>query len=202
MVTLASLMESGRLDARLRPARSGSVTHDRRRRVKLTCGRAGSTIRRNTVRAALASDRPPRTHADRLGRLWTLSSRVSVSCWRRSRRCRPGLDPLGNIGVVCAFGVHPLRVVLRGVVDRLLVGDRPDPLRAATRVADSVSDNPGMAMDAVHEALVLPYAAPRSGAKTLASAGTPVTHTHSLPLRLGADGVGAGGRAARGRPAA
>jgi two-component system NarL family sensor kinase len=94
------------------------------------------------------------------------------------------------IGVVCAFGVHPLRVILRGVVDRLLFGDRPDPLRAATRVADSVSDDPGIALNAVREALVLPYAALRSGGETLASAGTPVTHTRSLPLRLGADGVG------------
>jgi hypothetical protein len=38
-----------------------------------------------------------------------------------------------------AVGSHPLRVVLRGVVDEMLVGDRPDPLDAATRVA-SASD--------------------------------------------------------------
>ncbi|MBA3798879.1 MAG: hypothetical protein H0X18_07240, partial [Geodermatophilaceae bacterium] len=94
------------------------------------------------------------------------------------------------IGVVCAAGVHPLRVLLRGIVDQLLFGDRPDPLRAATRVADSVRDDPGLALDAVHEALVLPYAALRFADETLASAGTPVTHTRSLPLRLGADRVG------------
>lgn len=94
------------------------------------------------------------------------------------------------IGVVCAAGVHPLRVLLRGVVDQLLFGDRPDPLRAATRVADSVSDDPALALDAVREALVLPYAALRSEGKTLATAGTPVTHTHRLPLRLGTDSVG------------
>ena len=94
------------------------------------------------------------------------------------------------IGIICATGVHPLRVLLRGIVDQLLFGDRPDPLRAATRVADSVRDDPGLALDAVREALVLPYAALRFGDETLASAGTPVTHTHSLPLRLGADEVG------------
>lgn len=94
------------------------------------------------------------------------------------------------IGVVCATGVHPLRVLLRGVVDQLLFGDRPDPLRAATRVADSVSDDPGLALEAVREALVLPYVALRSAGETLASAGTPVTHTQHLPLRLGAARVG------------
>ena len=94
------------------------------------------------------------------------------------------------IGVVCAAGVHPLRVLLRGVVDQLLFGDRPDPLRAATRVADSVSDDPALALDAVREALLLPYAALRSNKKTLATTGTPVTHTRTLPLRLGTDGVG------------
>jgi signal transduction histidine kinase len=94
------------------------------------------------------------------------------------------------IGVVCAAGVHPLRVLLRGVVDQLLFGNRPDPLRAATRVADSVSDDPALALDAVREALVLPYASLRSEGKTLATAGTPVTHTRRLPLRLGTDGVG------------
>jgi two-component system, NarL family, sensor kinase len=94
------------------------------------------------------------------------------------------------IGVVCAAGVHPLRVMLRGVVDRVLFGDRPDPLRAATRVADSMGDDPALALDAVRKALVLPYAALRSGGETLASAGKAVTHTHRLPLRLGADGAG------------
>ena len=94
------------------------------------------------------------------------------------------------IGVACAAGVHPLRVLLRGVVDQLLFGDRPDPLRAATLVADSVSDDPALALDAVRESLVLPYAALRSEGKTLATAGTPVTHTHRIPLRLGTDTVG------------
>jgi signal transduction histidine kinase len=94
------------------------------------------------------------------------------------------------IGCLCAAGVHPLWVILRGVVDQLLFGDRPDPLRAATRVADSVSDDPALALDAVREALVLPYAALQSNGKTLAATGTPVTHTRRLPLRLGADGVG------------
>lgn len=94
------------------------------------------------------------------------------------------------IGVVCAAGVHPLRVLLRGVVDQLLFGDRPDPLRAATRVATSVGDDPTLALDALREALVLPYAALRAEGRPLAAAGTPVTHTRRIPLRLGGDSVG------------
>jgi signal transduction histidine kinase len=94
------------------------------------------------------------------------------------------------VGVACAVGVHPLRVLLRGIVDQLLFGHRPDPLRAATRVADSVSDDPALALDAVREALVLPYAALRSADETLATTGSRVTHVQSLPLRLGADSVG------------
>jgi signal transduction histidine kinase len=94
------------------------------------------------------------------------------------------------IGAVCAVGFHPLRVMLRGIVDQLLFGQRPDPLRAATRVADSVSDDPAIALDAVREALVLPYVALASGDEILASTGTRVTHLQAIRLRLGADSVG------------
>lgn len=95
--------------------------------------------------------------------------------------------------VVCAllaFGVRPLQVLLRGVVDQLLFGDRPDPLAAATSLADRIGDDPTLALDAIREALVLPYASLRSGGTVLASSGTEVTHTRTLPLRLGADAVG------------
>lgn len=91
---------------------------------------------------------------------------------------------------VLAFGVRPLQVLLRGVVDQLLFGDRPDPLAAATSVADRIGDDPALALAAVREALVLPYASIRAGGEVLASSGTEVTHTRVLPLRLGEDEVG------------
>lgn len=91
---------------------------------------------------------------------------------------------------VLAFGVRPLQVMLRGVVDQLLFGDRPDPLAAATSLADRIGDDPALALDAVREALVLPYASIRAGGEVLASSGTEVTHTRVLPLRLGEDEVG------------
>ena len=102
----------------------------------------------------------------------------------------PSPGALGLIGAVLALGFHPTLVVLRGVVDQLLFGDRPDPLQAATHVADQIGDDPVLALRAIREALVLPYASLRADGRTLATSGTEVTHTRTLPLRLGEDAVG------------
>lgn len=102
----------------------------------------------------------------------------------------PSPGSLGLIGAVLAFGFHPVLVMLRGVVDQLLFGDRPDPLQAATHVADQIGDDPVLALRAIREALVLPYASLRSDGKTLATSGTEVTHTRSLSLQLGGNAVG------------
>ncbi|RNL77737.1 sensor histidine kinase [Nocardioides marmorisolisilvae] len=91
---------------------------------------------------------------------------------------------------ILAFGVRPLQVILRGVVDQLLFGNRPDPLVAATSLADAIGDDPALALDAIREALLLPYACLKIGDTLLASSGTEVTHTRALPLRLGEDQVG------------
>lgn len=98
--------------------------------------------------------------------------------------------PVVVLCALLAFGVGPLQVMLRGVVDQLLFGDRPDPLAAATVLADRIGDDPALALDAVREALVLPYAGLRVDGTELASSGIEVTHTRTLPLRLGADEVG------------
>jgi two-component system NarL family sensor kinase len=95
--------------------------------------------------------------------------------------------PVAVLCALLAFGVHPLEVMLRGVVDQLLFGDRPDPLTAATGLADRIGDDPALALDAIREALVLPYAGLRVGTDLLASSGSEVTHTRVLPLRLGGD---------------
>ena len=91
---------------------------------------------------------------------------------------------------VLAFGVRPLQMLLRGVVDQLLFGDRPDPLSAATRVVDRVGDDPVLALQAIREALVLPFASLRVAGRTLATSGTEVTHVRTLPLQLGGNEVG------------
>jgi signal transduction histidine kinase len=80
--------------------------------------------------------------------------------------------------------------MLRGVVDEILFGDRPDPLDAAARVVGRVGDDPVLALRAIRESLVLPYASLSSGGVELASSGTAVTHVRRLALQLGEDGVG------------
>ena len=81
-------------------------------------------------------------------------------------------------------------VMLRGVVDQLLFGDRPDALTAASSLADQIGDDPVLALAAIREALVLPYASLRVADETLATSGSEVTHTRVLPLRLGRDLLG------------
>ncbi len=94
------------------------------------------------------------------------------------------------IGGALALGVHPLRVVLRGLVDELLFGDRPDPLTAATAVADRIGDDPVLALRAIREALVLPYASVSADGVELARSGTAVTDVRRFPLSLGGSSAG------------
>ena len=94
----------------------------------------------------------------------------------------PAVGVLAVVGVLVAVGFGPLQVMLRGVVDELLFGRRPDPLGAASRVAGHVGDDPVVALRVIREALVLPYAAVREQGRELAVSGTPDTHTRTFPL--------------------
>ena len=87
-----------------------------------------------------------------------------------------------SVGLGLAAGYQPLRVVLRGLIDELLFGQRPDPLVAATTVADRVGDDPLLALRAIREALLLPYASISTDGIELAASGTAVTETRRLPL--------------------
>lgn len=102
----------------------------------------------------------------------------------------PSPTAVAFIGLVLALGVHPLQVVLRGLIDEVLFGDRPDPLLAATAVADQIGDDPLLALRAIRGALALPYASISAGGVVLATSGTSVTETRRLPLSLGDDTVG------------
>ena len=141
-------------------------------------------------------DRPDRRTSSVGGRAHVRPSRSS-----RASRWRP--TPMVVLCALLAFGVRPLQVLLRGVVDQLLFGDRPDPLAAATSLADRIGDDPALALAAVREALVLPYASIRAGGEVLASSGTEVTHTRvaAAAARRGRGRRG-GRRAAGGRPRA
>jgi two-component system NarL family sensor kinase len=103
---------------------------------------------------------------------------------------QPPIGALAVLGGICAWGFHPATVMLRGVIDQLLFGDRPDPLRAATQVVDRIGEDPVLALRAIREALVLPYASLRADGRELASSGSAVTHTRALPLALGGDSIG------------
>ena len=94
------------------------------------------------------------------------------------------------IGLVLAAGWHPLRVMLRGLIDELLFGDRPDPLVAAAVVADRIADDPLLTLRAIREALVLPYASISANGSQLASSGRAVTEVVRLPLTLGENTIG------------
>ncbi len=93
---------------------------------------------------------------------------------------------LALLAALAATAYPPTRVVLRGVVDQLLFGERPDPLGAASAVAGRIGEDPLIALRAIRQALVVPYAALLVDGVPLAVSGTETTHTRTLDL----DGAG------------
>ncbi|WP_088313623.1 sensor histidine kinase [Kineosporia sp. R_H_3] len=95
------------------------------------------------------------------------------------------------LGLGCALAVRPSAVVLGRVLDRLLFGDRPDPLAAATRVAGGLGDDPVQALDVVRDALAVPWVALLAHDGTaLAASGSAVPSRYVVPLpATGPDGA-------------
>jgi two-component system, NarL family, sensor kinase len=98
---------------------------------------------------------------------------------------RPGLVALA--AALCAFTLHPTRIVLRRVLDELLFGGRPDALSAATDVAGVASADPSAALEVLRATLVLPYAVIMESDAEIATSGTPVAHTRRFALELSGD---------------
>ncbi len=94
----------------------------------------------------------------------------------------PNPGTLAVLAALVATAYHPTRAALRGVVDQLLFGDRPDPLGAASAVAGRIGDDPVLALRAIREALVLPYAALEVDDAPPVASGTPTTHTRTFDL--------------------
>lgn len=96
--------------------------------------------------------------------------------------------------IVIAVVFNPVRVRLQGVVDRLFYGDRGDPVRAISRVGQRLLETDGadksLTLDAVREALRLPYAELSADGATVASSGQPTERVHSVSLRLGDEQLG------------
>ncbi|MEJ3749479.1 histidine kinase, partial [Actinomycetes bacterium KLBMP 9797] len=66
---------------------------------------------------------------------------------------------LGLIAAACAMGYAPVSRLLRQVMELLLFGARSDPIQAASRVGERLSDDPVPALRSLRESLALPYAA-------------------------------------------
>ena len=102
----------------------------------------------------------------------------------------PAVGALAVVGALAATTFHPLQVALRGVIDELLFGRRPDPLGAAGEVAVRMGEDPQHALDAIREALVLPFAELTVDDAVVAVSGERVAHTRALPLTLADSRVG------------
>jgi two-component system, NarL family, sensor kinase len=102
----------------------------------------------------------------------------------------PSVGGLAVLAVFVAALFHPLTVLLRGVIHRLLFGDRADPIAAVAHVGDRLGDDPVLALRALREALLLPYAALTRDGRPVASSGQPATTLRELPLLVGTTPVG------------
>jgi two-component system NarL family sensor kinase len=103
---------------------------------------------------------------------------------------QPSDGALGVLALPVAAGFHPLTVLLRGIIDRLLFGDRSDPITAVAHVGQRLGDEPVLALRALREALVLPFAQLSRDGQIVAVSGKPTTVTRDLPLMIGAVEVG------------
>ena len=75
----------------------------------------------------------------------------------------------------------PLRARLQTAVDRLLYGDRSDPVRVASHVGGHLGDL-SAGLDAARASLRLPYLAVRAGEQVLADSGAPTAVRATRPL--------------------
>ncbi len=101
----------------------------------------------------------------------------------------PTVAVLGLFATLLAPTFHPMQVLLRGVVDQLLFGVRPDPLDAAGLVSGRIGEDPVIALRAIREALVLPYAALRVDGEVTVSSGTRATETELRVLPSATSGT-------------
>ncbi|MFG1709669.1 sensor histidine kinase [Nonomuraea sp. M3C6] len=104
-------------------------------------------------------------------------------------RRQVGLGSSVAATVLIAVGFNPVRVRLQRVVDRILYGDRADPMRAVWRVGERLDAGLPGVLEAVREALRIPYAALHTVAEVVVS-GRPPQHLHTYPLRYGKQDVG------------
>jgi two-component system, NarL family, sensor kinase len=88
--------------------------------------------------------------------------------------------------LIVALAALPLRGLLQQRVERLLYGERSDPLRVASRVSGTFGAGLTGPLDEIREALRLPWAEVDVNGSAVATSGSVVDRTASLPL--GEDG--------------
>ncbi|MFI0353328.1 sensor histidine kinase [Actinomadura sp. 9N407] len=101
-----------------------------------------------------------------------------------------GLGTSALATVVIAAGFNPVRVRLQRGVDRVLYGDRADPVRAVSRVGARLGTGLPGVLEAVREALRMPFAALRAGGAEVAASGSAPEVLHTIPLAYGEERVG------------
>ncbi|WP_067128666.1 sensor histidine kinase [Microtetraspora malaysiensis] len=92
-------------------------------------------------------------------------------------------SPLVATGVI-AVTFAPARSALQSFVDRLMYGRRRDPAEAAARVGARLATGLDGVLNAVCEALRLPYAAVRSDGRLIAACGSPTPAWHVVALEV------------------
>lgn len=94
----------------------------------------------------------------------------------------PSIGTLALLGALSAAAFHPVQVAMRGVMDEILFGRRPDPLGAATTLAGRVGSDVTDTLDSIRDTLVLPYAALLVEGEPVAESGAEPTHVRRLDL--------------------
>ncbi|TYK42848.1 two-component sensor histidine kinase [Actinomadura decatromicini] len=113
-----------------------------------------------------------------------------VALLDRVMRQEVGLGSSAAATVLIAVGFNPVRLRLQRVVDRVMYGDRADPVRAVSRVGARLDTGLPAVPEAVRQALRLPFAALRGHDAELAASGTAPESLHTIPLTYGGDRVG------------
>ncbi|MFC4948114.1 sensor histidine kinase [Pseudonocardia sp. GCM10023141] len=84
--------------------------------------------------------------------------------------------------LIVALAALPLRALLQRTVDRMLYGERRDPLRVASRVGGRLGVGLAGTLDEIRESLHLPWVEVRVGDEVAAASGRPVPATASIPI--------------------
>src|SRR5262249_13217995 len=113
----------------------------------------------------------------------TFASTLSAIQWAAGGATQPSPGALGRIAAACAAGYAPVTRLLRVTIELLLFGARADPIQAASRAGERLSDDPTLALRSLRESLALPYAALVDGSgRAVAYSGQPPQQLARHPL--------------------